>query len=111
MNNDQYLAAKKLHDAADKLFPPATTTPIKFENLPEEVKDRWAKLARIAADSTPAPIILQIEHIATYPCKGRARHISADVTRAGIDGAVEEFRTYITDLADEWKQAHAEPEV
>jgi hypothetical protein len=57
---DWYIAARKLHNAADKLFPPATTVPAQFDELPTEIKERWRKLAAITADSCPAPVVLNM---------------------------------------------------
>lgn len=110
MNRDPYLVARKLHDAADRLFPPATTTPAKFDDLSPEAKERWARLARIAHDSSPAPIILDVKHLPSFPRQGVSLLLYSDITKAGIDETVQRFRAYLEERVDEWKREHAEPE-
>jgi hypothetical protein len=98
----QEVAVRKLY----KLISPSITdyADVEWEDLPIETKQLLWKAATVAGAATPAPIVVSCQHIMPFPHSGMGKHIYADVTKESIDKAVEEFRMFLTNLADDWKR-------
>lgn len=103
----QEVAARKLF----ALIGPTITdySDIAWEDLPAETKQLLYKAASIAGASTPAPIVVRCEHAAPFPLTGIQKFIYANNTKESIDAAVEQFRSFLTMLGEEWTHRHEEP--
>jgi hypothetical protein len=103
MQTDFDIAARRLYAASADVapWPP-------WEGLSEPIKERYRYRAQVVAACTPAPVVVRLKHVPPFPHTGIELHIYADATKAGIDEAVEQFRRYITDLAEQWSFKHEE---
>ena len=77
---------------------------VRWEDLTDAERLKYGHAAMRVAASAPAPIVVSCQHIMPFPHSGMGKHIYADVTKESIDKAVEEFRMFLTNLADDWRR-------
>lgn len=77
-----------------------------WEQVPEGARQPFYKAAAIAAARSPAPIVIRCAHAAPFPSTGMEKHIYANVTSESIDAATQQFRSFLEQLADDWRHSY-----
>ena len=103
----QEVAARKLY----AIIGPTITdfADVDWKDLPIETKQLLYKAASVAGAATPAPIVVRCTHAAPFQLTGVQKHIYANNTKESIDAAVEQFRSFLTMLGEEWTEQHEGP--
>ena len=103
----QEIAARKLY----AIISPTITdfADVDWEDLPTETQQLLYKATSVASAATPAPIVVRCSHAAPFPLTGMQKYIYANNTKESIDAAVEQFRSFLTMLSEEWTEQHEGP--
>jgi|ERR1700722_12265548 len=101
---DQDCAAKRLYGVyREYVAAMPNHSAKKWEELEESARVLYRNMAHAAVDATPAPIVLDIVHVCRPPRQGVHRHIYVDVTDDGIGTAVEDFRSFLLSLREDFE--------